>query len=86
MSSGLIINLNINWILDVDVNGGFDNIDHSFLREFIQKRVNDGGVKRLIEKLLDEWFVEEVLSILTPQCTGCVEAQRDERHVFLTVL
>jgi len=52
-------NLNINWILDADVSGFFDNIDHRLLREFIQKRVNDGGVKRLIGKWLNAGVVDD---------------------------
>jgi group II intron reverse transcriptase/maturase len=51
-------NLNINWIVDADVSGFFDNLDHKILREFIQKRVNDGGIKRLIGKWLNAGVVE----------------------------
>jgi group II intron reverse transcriptase/maturase len=45
--------LNINWIVDADVSGFFDNLDHGLLREFILKRVNDGGLLRLIGKWLN---------------------------------
>ena len=37
----------------------FDNLDHEILREFIQKRVNDGGIKRLIGKWLNAGVVEK---------------------------
>lgn len=53
------LNLNINWILDADVSGFFDNIDHRLLREFLGKRVNDGGVKRLIGKWLNAGVVDQ---------------------------
>jgi group II intron reverse transcriptase/maturase len=49
---------NINWIVDADVSGFFDNLDHAILREFIQRRVNDGGIKRLIGKWLNAGVVE----------------------------
>jgi RNA-directed DNA polymerase len=51
--------LNINWILDADVSGFFDNIDNRLLREFIQKRVNDGGIMRLIGKWLNAGVVDD---------------------------
>jgi len=51
--------LNVNWIVDADVSGFFDNLDHGILREFIQKRVNDGGIKRLIGKWLNAGVVDK---------------------------
>jgi group II intron reverse transcriptase/maturase len=44
---------NINWIVDADVSGFFDTINHGHLRSFIDKRVKDGGIKRLIGKWLN---------------------------------
>jgi RNA-directed DNA polymerase len=44
--------LNIGWIVDADVSGFFDSLDHGLLREVIRKRVNDGGLLRLIGKWL----------------------------------
>ena len=43
---------NINWIIDADVSGFFDEIDHGLLREVIKHRVNDGSILRLIGKWL----------------------------------
>lgn len=45
--------LNISWIVDADVTGFFDNLDHGLLRDVIRKRVNDGGLLRLIGKWLN---------------------------------
>ena len=50
--------LNIRWILDADVCGYFDNISRSLLREFIEQRVKDGGILRLIGKWLNAGVVE----------------------------
>ncbi len=44
---------NINWILDADVSGFFDNINHDLLRQIIKQRVNDGGLIRYIGKWLN---------------------------------
>jgi RNA-directed DNA polymerase len=55
--------LNIGWIVDADVSGFFDNIAHEILREFIRKRVNDGGLLRFIGKWLNAGVLEgEVLT------------------------
>jgi group II intron reverse transcriptase/maturase len=50
--------LHINWIVDADVSGCFDNLDWGFLREFIQQRVKDGGILRLIGKWLHAGVLE----------------------------
>src|SRR5919197_1795809 len=50
--------LHINWIVDADVSGFFDNLDWSYLREFIQQRVNDGRILRLIGKWLHAGVLE----------------------------
>jgi group II intron reverse transcriptase/maturase len=44
---------NVSVILDADVTGYFDNINRRLLKEIIKKRVNDGGLLRLIGKWLN---------------------------------
>jgi len=57
------VNMNIGWILDADVSGFFDNLDRGLLREFIKRRVNDGGILRLIGKWLNAGVLEgEILT------------------------
>jgi group II intron reverse transcriptase/maturase len=54
---------NINWILDADVSGCFDNIDRELLRQVIKKRINDGGLIRYIGKWLNAGVLEnDILS------------------------
>ena len=53
------IKLNASWIVDADVSGFFDNLDHSILRELISKRVTDKGICRLIGKWLNAGVLEE---------------------------
>ena len=47
------------WLIDADIQGYFDNIDHGILQEFIGRRVKDGAVKRLIGKWLNAGIKEE---------------------------
>ncbi len=51
--------LNIGWIVNADITGLFDNLDHGHLRRFIRKRVNDGSIIRLIGKWLNAGVMEE---------------------------
>jgi RNA-directed DNA polymerase len=44
------LELNIGWIVDAEVRGCFDSLDHDLLREVMRKRVSDGGLVRLIGK------------------------------------
>jgi len=50
--------LNVNWIVSADITGLFDNIDHGLLKSIIRKRVNDGGLLRLIGKWLHAGVME----------------------------
>lgn len=46
------------WILEVDIRKFFDTLDHAHLREFLQIRVRDGVLKRLIGKWLKAGVME----------------------------
>ena len=47
------------WVLDVDLRKYFDSIDRTKLREFLDRRVTDGVVRRLIDKWLTAGVLEE---------------------------
>lgn len=42
----------VNWVLDADIREFFTNLDHTWLRKFLQHRIGDGRVLRLIDKWL----------------------------------
>jgi group II intron reverse transcriptase/maturase len=42
----------VNWILDADIRGFFDNIDHSWLLKFLEHRIADRRILRLVKKWL----------------------------------
>ena len=46
------------WVLEVDIKGFFDNLDHSHLRSILDLRVRDRGLRRLIHKWLKAGVVE----------------------------
>ena len=49
----------INWILDCDITGFFDNLSHVHLRSFLEERVTDKRMLRLIRKWLRVGWVED---------------------------
>ena len=40
------------WVVDADIKGYFDNIDHELLLDFITERINDGWVLRMVKSWL----------------------------------
>ena len=50
---------NVNWVLDADIRGFFDAIDHGWLMKFVEHRIADRRVLRLIQKWLNAGVVEE---------------------------
>src|SRR5918997_5842865 len=49
----------IQWLLDVDISKFFDTLDQGHLRSFLQHRVRDGVITRLIGKWLQAGVVEQ---------------------------
>ena len=49
----------VNWVLDIDIRGFFDAIDHGWLVKFVEHRIADHRVVRLIQKWLNAGVLEE---------------------------
>jgi RNA-directed DNA polymerase len=49
----------VNWVLDADIRGFFDTIDHGWLVKFVGHRVGDKRVLRLIQKWLAAGVLED---------------------------
>ena len=47
------------WVLDVDVRRFYETLDHGCLRKFLDQRVVDGVVRRMIDKWLKAGVLEE---------------------------
>lgn len=48
----------LRWVVDVDISKYFDTIDHAHLRHFLDQRVTDGVVRRMIDKWLKAGVLE----------------------------
>jgi group II intron reverse transcriptase/maturase len=49
----------VNWVLDLDIRGFFDAISHEWLVKFIEHRIADRRVVRLIQKWLNTGVLED---------------------------
>ena len=61
-----IMTKKVNWVLEADIRSFFDNLDRGWLVRFLEHRVGDGRVIRLVKKWLaagvlegDEWKATE---------------------------
>ena len=54
-----LVKRKVNYVLDADIRGFFDNLDKSWLIKFVEHRVADPRVLRLIHKWLNAGVMEE---------------------------
>jgi Retron-type reverse transcriptase len=49
----------VNWVLDADIRDYFSSLDHSWLVKFLEHRIADRRVLRLIQKWLKAGVIED---------------------------
>lgn len=49
----------VNWVLDADIRGFFDNLDHEWLIKYIEHRIADSRVVRHVQKWLHAGVLED---------------------------
>src|SRR5437016_8193903 len=54
-----IMRKRVNWILDLDVRSFFDKVDHKWLVQFVEHRIADQRIVRLIQKWLKAGVMED---------------------------
>ena len=59
----------VNWILDADISKFFDTVNHEWLIRFLEHRIGDARVIRLIRKWLQAGVMEEGLVKATEEGT-----------------
>ena len=70
LSVGLLTK-KVNWVLDADIRAFFDTLDHGWLVRFLEHRVADRRVVRLIQRWLRAGVLED--GRRTPSDTGTVQ-------------
>ena len=54
-----VMKTKVSWVLDADIRGFFDALDHGWLAKFIEHRVADRRIVRLIQKWLNAGVLED---------------------------
>jgi RNA-directed DNA polymerase len=54
-----VMAVNGGWVVEADIQSFFDELDHSYLRSFLDRRVKDGVLRRVIHKWLKAGVLEE---------------------------
>ncbi|WP_253957694.1 group II intron reverse transcriptase/maturase [Metabacillus halosaccharovorans] len=49
----------VNYVVDVDIKGFFDNVDHKWMMEFLKLRIADPNLLRIIGRFLKGGYLEE---------------------------
>ena len=57
----------VNWIVDADIAGFFDAVSHEWLMRFVEHRVGDRRINRLIAKWLKAGVMEEGELVPSPR-------------------
>lgn len=59
----------IRYVVDTDIKGFFDNVDHSWMMTFIEQRIEDKNLRRLMTRFLKAGIMEAGIKYDTPQGT-----------------
>ena len=65
-----IISTKVNWILDADIRSFFDEVDREWLVRFLEHRIGDPRILRLIRKWLKAGILEDGVVSVSDQGTG----------------
>lgn len=49
----------VNYVVDADIKGFFDNVDHEWMLKFLQHRISDPNMLRMIARFLKSGYMEE---------------------------
>jgi len=54
-----IVRKKVNWVLDLDIRSFFDQVEHDWMIQFVEHRIGDRRIVRLIQKWLKAGVMEE---------------------------
>lgn len=72
--SNILCKKEINYVVDADVRGFFDHVDHEWMMKFLQHRIADPNILRLAARFLRSGIIEAGIKYDTPEGTpqgGC---------------
>ena len=57
--NGMLEKEKTNWVLDADIKGFFDHLDHEWIVKFIESRIKDPNITRLIRRMLKAGIMKD---------------------------
>ncbi len=66
----IIINKRVNYILDADIKGFFENVDHNWLEKFLKHTIKDKHFIRYIKRFLKSGIMENGRKVITYEGTS----------------
>jgi group II intron reverse transcriptase/maturase len=73
----------VNWILDLDIRAFFDEISHEWLVKFLEHRIADKRLLRLIRQGLKAGVIEDGRRVVSDRGCPRVSAFPDARNIYL---
>jgi group II intron reverse transcriptase/maturase len=67
--AGIIEREPVNYIVDADIKGFFDHVDHEWLMKFLEVRIADPNILRIIARFLKSGMMEAGIRYDTPEGT-----------------
>lgn len=61
---------NTNWVLDADIKGFFDHLDHEWIIKFVESRIKDPNIVRLIKRYLKGGIIKDFIYEGTEEGSG----------------
>src|SRR4051812_13357965 len=61
----------VNYVVDVDIKGFFDNVDHTWMMNFLKLRIADPNLLRMIGRFLKGGYMEERKKYGLTSCSSC---------------
>ena len=68
--NGMIEQKYTNWILDADIKGFFDHLDHEWIIKFVESKVKDPNLSRLLRRMLKGGIIKDYIYEHTEEGSG----------------
>jgi RNA-directed DNA polymerase len=59
----------VNWVVDADIKGFFDHVDHGWMMRCLEVRIKDPSLLRIIGRILKAGYMEEGVTVATDEGT-----------------
>lgn len=68
--NGMLEKEKTNWVLDADIKGFFDHMDQEWIVKFVESRIKDPNITRLVRRMLKGGIIKDYQYEETPEGSG----------------